>query len=205
MTQPDASKIDLFASTAVSQWKINLDRLNKMFDAFSDEELQQEIAPGKNRIFYLLGHLTAVHDRMLPLLRLGMRLHVELDQDFLTNPDRTTPDRISAGALRNSLIETGSFSWAWRIRAGVSSKRNANAINASTDLKIAFIAFSKGYAQPSGGYSCFDKKVNVETSFPRFTWMRIQLGMFWDANNFNHLPAPAVSPRSERSIKRTHC
>jgi len=102
MTQPDTSKIDLFASTAVSQWKINLDRLNKMFDTFSDEELQQEIAPGKNRIFYLLGHLTAVHDRMLPLLRLGMRLHVELDQDFLTNPDRTAPDRISAAALRQA-------------------------------------------------------------------------------------------------------
>ena len=102
MTQPDTSKIDLFASTAVSQWKINLDRLNKMFDTFSDEELQQEIAPGKNRIFYLLGHLTAVHDRMLPLLRLGIRLHVELDQDFLTNPDRTAPDRISATALRQA-------------------------------------------------------------------------------------------------------
>ena len=33
MTQPDASKTDLFARTAVNQWKINLDRLNKMFDA----------------------------------------------------------------------------------------------------------------------------------------------------------------------------
>ena len=31
-----------------------------MFDGFSDGELQQEIAPGKNRIFYLLGHLVAV-------------------------------------------------------------------------------------------------------------------------------------------------
>ena len=68
-----------------------LDRLNKTFDAMSDEELQQEIAPGKNRIFYLLGHLAAVHDRMLPLLGLGIRLHVELDQDFLTNPDRAMP------------------------------------------------------------------------------------------------------------------
>ncbi len=102
MTQSDASQTDLFARTAVSQWKINLDRLNTMFDAFSDDELQQQIAPGKNRIFYLLGHMAAVHDRMLPLLRLGMRLHVELDQDFLTNPDRATPDRISAAALRQA-------------------------------------------------------------------------------------------------------
>ena len=102
MTQSDASQGDLFARTAVSQWKINLDRLTTMFDAFGDEELQQQIAPGKNRIFYLLGHMAAVHDRMLPLLRLGMRLHVELDQDFLTNPDRATPDRISPAALRQA-------------------------------------------------------------------------------------------------------
>jgi hypothetical protein len=102
MTHHDASKVDLFAATAVSQWKVGLDRLNKTFDALSDEELQQEVAPGKNRIFYLLGHLAAVHDRMLPLLGLGIRLHVELDQDFLTNPDRAVPDRISAAALRQA-------------------------------------------------------------------------------------------------------
>jgi hypothetical protein len=100
MTQPDAS--DLFARTAVASWKLNLDRLDKMFAACSDEELQQQIAPGKNRLFYLLGHMTAVHDRMFPLLGLGARIHEELDHDFLMNPDRTTPDRISAAALRQA-------------------------------------------------------------------------------------------------------
>ena len=102
MTQTHASTADLFARTAVHSWKVNLDRLNQMFAAFSDFDLQQEIAPEKNRIYYLLGHLTAVHDRMLPLLGFGARLHEELDQDFLTNPDRTAPDRVSAGALREA-------------------------------------------------------------------------------------------------------
>jgi hypothetical protein len=105
MTQSTTSKAELFARTAVHAWKLNLDRLDKMFAAFNDDELQQEIAPGKNRIFYLLGHMTAVHDRMLPLLGLGARLHEELDQDFLTNPDRTTPDRTSAAALRRAWAE----------------------------------------------------------------------------------------------------
>jgi hypothetical protein len=31
----------------------------------------QEVAPGKNRLIYLWGHLTAVHDAMLPLLVWG--------------------------------------------------------------------------------------------------------------------------------------
>ena len=102
MTSLTASASDLYARTAVSSWKISLDRVSKMFDGFSDEELQQEIAPGKNRVFYLLGHLAAVHDRMLPLLRLGARLHPELDEPFLTNPDRSQPDRISATELRQA-------------------------------------------------------------------------------------------------------
>ncbi len=85
---------------AAKAWTGAIATLDKQFASFTDDELQQEIAPGKNRVFYLLGHLTAVHDRMLPLLRLGDRLHPELDQPFLTNADRTSPDQITAAALR---------------------------------------------------------------------------------------------------------
>jgi hypothetical protein len=107
MTQA-ALASDLFARTAVNAWKISLDRLNQMFDGFSDDELQQEIAPGRNRIFYLLGHMAAVHDRMFPLLGLGPRLHEALDEDFLTNADRARPDRIAAAALRQAWGEVNS-------------------------------------------------------------------------------------------------
>src|SRR5689334_7730521 len=102
MSSSDSHTADLFAKTALNAWRINIDRLDKLFKAASDEQLQQEIAPGKNRIFYLLGHLAAVHDRMLPLLGLGARLHAGLDEAFLTNPDRTKPDAISASALRQA-------------------------------------------------------------------------------------------------------
>ena len=43
-----------------------------------------------------MGHLTAVHDRLLPMLGLGERLHPELDDDFLINADRVTSDRVAA-------------------------------------------------------------------------------------------------------------
>ena len=93
---------DRFAVGVVKAWTAAMASLDKQFASFSDDELQQEIAPGKNRVFYLLGHMTAVHDRMLPLLRLGDRLHPELDQPFLTDPDRKSPDAISAAALRRA-------------------------------------------------------------------------------------------------------
>jgi uncharacterized damage-inducible protein DinB len=71
----------------------------------SDEQLQKQVAPGKNRLFYLLGHLTAVHDRLLSLLDLGERLHPELDEAFITNPDRALADPVSAAELRKAWAE----------------------------------------------------------------------------------------------------
>jgi DinB family protein len=76
-----------------------------MFSSLSDEDLQTEVAPGRNRVFYLLGHLTAVHDRLFPLLGFGDRLHPELDDDFIVSPDRTSPDRVSADELRRAWSE----------------------------------------------------------------------------------------------------
>jgi hypothetical protein len=95
-----------FVSNILANWKLVVDRANKSFDAFSDEDLQREIAPGKNRVYYLLGHLVAVHDLMFPLLRIGDRLHPELDEEFVANPDRTFPDREpSAAELRKAWTE----------------------------------------------------------------------------------------------------
>jgi hypothetical protein len=36
-----------------------------------------------------VGHLTAIHDAMLPLLGLGERLHPEFDVAFVANPDKS--------------------------------------------------------------------------------------------------------------------
>jgi hypothetical protein len=57
-------------------------------------------------VYYLLGHLTAVNDRLFPLLRLGERLHPELDEPFLTNPDRASgQDPVAPAALRSAWSE----------------------------------------------------------------------------------------------------
>jgi DinB superfamily len=75
-------------TTALSSWKSTVERADKLFSPLTEDQLQKEVAPGKNRLIYLWGHLTAVHDRMLPLVALGERLHPELDALFLTSPDR---------------------------------------------------------------------------------------------------------------------
>ena len=96
---------DLLVGTALNSWKLVISQLDKTIAPFSDADLQLQIAPGKNRIFYLLGHLVAVHDRLFPMLSLGERLHAEYDDVFLTNPDRGGPDAMSAASVRQALSE----------------------------------------------------------------------------------------------------
>jgi hypothetical protein len=93
---PDAQLVD----AALRSWKATIDRLDAFFAELSDAQLEQEVAPGRNRLVYLLGHLAAVHDRMLPLLGIGARMHEELDAPFLTSPDRAVASNRSPAELR---------------------------------------------------------------------------------------------------------
>ena len=56
---------ELYLAVALNGWKGNIERADKMFSGLSDQEVLKEIAPGKNRLIYLWGHLTATHDAML--------------------------------------------------------------------------------------------------------------------------------------------
>jgi len=91
---------EIIGVTVLNSWKLAINRFSKTLSDLGDEQLQQQVAPGRNRVFYLLGHLTAMHDRMFPLLGLGERLHPELDEPYIANPDRVVPDPLSAGDLR---------------------------------------------------------------------------------------------------------
>ena len=96
---------ELMSTTAINTWKLVIGRFGKGIAPLTDEQLQQQVAPGRNRLLYLVGHLTAVHDRMFPLLDIGERLHPELDDVYITNPDNTHPDPLSASDLKQAWTE----------------------------------------------------------------------------------------------------
>lgn len=77
----------LFTATVLFGWETAIKRTTDFFDKCSDADLLKPIAPGRNRVVYLLGHLTAVSDRMLPLLGLGERHWAHMDALFITSPD----------------------------------------------------------------------------------------------------------------------
>ena len=93
---------EILTSTILNSWKLVINRFNKTLSELNDEQLQKQVAPGRSRVFYLVGHLLAIHDRMFPLLGLGDRLHPELDEIYITNPDRALADPLSATELRRA-------------------------------------------------------------------------------------------------------
>jgi len=91
---------EFITKLVLDAWKGQLSRADKFFNEHTDEQLQNEVAPGRNSGVYLLGHLTAVHDAMLPLLGIGERLYPELENTFIKNPDKSGLAKPSVKDLR---------------------------------------------------------------------------------------------------------
>lgn len=79
----------LFVKMAISAWDSQVKQMDKLIDSFTDEQWMTEIAPGKNRGIYILGHLAAVNDYMLSLFGFGERLHPEWESLFIRTPDKS--------------------------------------------------------------------------------------------------------------------
>jgi DinB superfamily len=93
---------DSHVALGLKSWNTQIDRAGKLFEGLSSEDVLREIAPGRNRLLYLWGHLTAVHDAMLPLLSLGERLHPEFDAAFVSSPDKSRVDIPSHEQVRRA-------------------------------------------------------------------------------------------------------
>jgi len=91
-----------YVALGLKVWKSQIERADKLFGGLSSEEILREIAPGRNRLLYLWGHLTATHDAMLPLVGLGERLHPEFDVVFISNPDKSQADIPSHEQVRQA-------------------------------------------------------------------------------------------------------
>lgn len=78
----------ILADMALKAWNQQISRAEKFFDALSDEDFQKQVAPGKNGISYLMGHLVSSNDGMMVLFGFGPRLYPSFENIFSKNPDR---------------------------------------------------------------------------------------------------------------------
>ncbi len=97
---------DIMIKLSLDSWNSHIKRADDLLNSLSDDELKKETAPGRNSGIYLLGHLVAVHDRMLPLLNLGERAHTDLDDAFISNPDKSNKEMPAIEKLRTYWKDT---------------------------------------------------------------------------------------------------
>jgi len=91
---------ELFIKMVLDTWNTKLNGLDKLFAELSDEQLKKQIAPGKNTGVYLLGHMIAINNKMVPLLGLGEELNPDLYKTFVDTADMDIVERPSITVLR---------------------------------------------------------------------------------------------------------
>ena len=79
----------IFVQMGLHSWNTQIARAEKVFNSYSESEFYSPVAPGKNRIIYLYGHLAAYHDLLKETLGIGKHTRPELAATFLRSPDST--------------------------------------------------------------------------------------------------------------------
>jgi uncharacterized damage-inducible protein DinB len=90
----------LLTQMVLNSWKSVNHRFNEVISQLSDEDLEQEIALGRNRALYIVGHVAATNDRPFPLLGIGQRRYRDLDFVYIDQPDRAVDDPVAPSALK---------------------------------------------------------------------------------------------------------
>jgi hypothetical protein len=93
---------ELFIKMVLDAWNQKVSHLNKLFDELTDEQLERQIAPGKNTGVYILGHLAAISNRMIPLLGLGSEVNPALYDPFVEKAEKEVTERPSVKDLRKA-------------------------------------------------------------------------------------------------------
>jgi hypothetical protein len=94
----------VFIRMSLQSWQTQVDRASKFINDITDEQFLKEIAPSKNRVIYLVGHLAAIHDLMPEILGMGKRAHPGLHAAFVESPDKAVEKIPSAAELRQIWI-----------------------------------------------------------------------------------------------------
>ena len=95
------TQTEIVVKMIFDRWNASITNFDKLLNSIDDAQLLNEIAPGRNRGIYLLGHLIAVHDDMLILLDMGEKLYPELHEPFIKFADKAATLIPSAAELRS--------------------------------------------------------------------------------------------------------
>lgn len=97
---PATAQTEMMVSLIVNAWANQNKAITNYFNKYKDAAYLGEVAPGRNRAIYLLGHLISSNDSMLPMFGLGEKLYPGLEEAFLKSPDKEFADTLTIPELK---------------------------------------------------------------------------------------------------------
>jgi uncharacterized damage-inducible protein DinB len=91
---------ELIVQQVITAWEGQNKAVSKFINKYDEPAYLKEVAPGRNRAIYLLGHLVSTSDSLLVFFGLGDRLFPELEEIFSRNPDKTFAEIPSFAELK---------------------------------------------------------------------------------------------------------
>lgn len=80
---------DLFIATILKNWHLQVRRGKALLDSITEDEIMKEVAHGKNRGIYIVGHIVAYHDLLGEILGYGKRKYPPLQTIFIETADKS--------------------------------------------------------------------------------------------------------------------
>ena len=100
MENNQASSTNQIIKQVINYWADRNNAVTVFFNKYDDTVYLKEVAQNRNRAIYLLGHLIAVNDGMLPLLGLGEKIFPQFEAIFISAPDKSVPNLPSLAELK---------------------------------------------------------------------------------------------------------
>ncbi len=90
----------------LAAWQSGQERILKALSVLSDEDMDLELASGRNKVSWAMGHLAAVNDSLLPILGLGEKINEDYFNYFIK--DDATIKSPGISQIRHYWQETSS-------------------------------------------------------------------------------------------------
>lgn len=71
-------------------WLLQNRKISDLIHKLNEEDLKKDVALGRNSGLYLLGHLIASNDLLMPLFGFGEKMYPEYEKIFLCCPDKSS-------------------------------------------------------------------------------------------------------------------
>lgn len=95
---------EMLVKMVLDGWHTKILQVNTLLTELSDEALLQEISPGRSRGIYLLGHLTAAHDKLFFILNICSPIFPVYEKLFVEHSDGDIKELPAIEELRQSWL-----------------------------------------------------------------------------------------------------